>query len=131
MLLLACLFFITTFLYSRISLSFFWRRSQFLQETRLMLQSVCSPRVSQCSIASQCHNTHTHAHTQHTHTQGSIKLHICARCRHTQLKFIFPSYETQLLFLFSSSLPIRGYSHGQEGREMSFQSSYNWHPGRE
>lgn len=79
----------------------------FLEETRSMLQSLCSPRVSQRSIASQCHKANTHTHTQNpTH----LRTHT-----HTQLKFISPSYEMQLLFL-SPSLSLSGGIHMDKRR---------------
>lgn len=97
------------------SISSFWSRFlslSFLEETRSMLQSVCSPCVSQRPIAPQCHkaNTPTVPHNTHLHT------HLHTLQAHAQLKlFISPSYEMQLLFL-SPSLFLSGGIHMDKRR---------------
>lgn len=80
-------------------------------------------------------NRSTMSQGKHTHTQYPT-LHIYThldtlQSTHAVEIIHFPVIWNAVIVPFSFPLPIRRYSHGQEEREMSFQSGYNQLPERE
>lgn len=79
-------------------------------------------------VLALCITTPNRAHTIHYTFTQTFTLTACTRA----VEMIhFPIIWNAVIVPFSFPLPIRRYSHGQEEREMSFQSCYNQLPGRE